>query len=88
MGAYVQTVYQRYIDEIDSDNVVALTAHFKYTPSELSFISFSRAVFPGKNITNCLTIHDSHSPEHQNAFVVDTIWTLFLYILHNLIRKR
>jgi hypothetical protein len=52
MGAYVQAVCQRDIDEIDSDYVVALTTHIKYAPSDLFFISFSRAVFPGKNTTN------------------------------------
>jgi hypothetical protein len=70
MGAYIQTVYQRNIDDIDSDNAIALTVHIIYTPSDLSFISFSTAVFPGKNTTNCLTIHDLHSPEHQIKFVL------------------
>jgi hypothetical protein len=87
MGAYVQTMCQHDIDEIDSDNVVALTVRIEYTPSDLSFISFSKAVFPGKNTTNRLTIHDLDSLEHQNAFVINAVWTLFIYILHNLIRR-
>jgi hypothetical protein len=69
MGAYVQTMYRCKIDEIDSDNVVALTVHIEYTPSDLSFVSFQTALFPGKNTTNCLTIHDSNSPEHQIKIV-------------------
>ncbi len=70
MGAYNQTVYWCDIDEIDSDNVVLLTVHFKYTQSDLSsFISFLTAFFPSKNTTTCLTIHDIHSPEHPIKFV-------------------